>query len=283
MPWYVSAPLIRDRIGSKGSSQDWKDLWDKAQLAASLSAVMLKRYVAALVRIEEIADSSGRSVDDLIPSTFTGAELAIRFFDKDSKAGLQALADLRERRTTIEDLRRQRAAMTGGDDRFAAMKERSDAIERCEVAVGAATAGLFGPEATAQRRPALRYFRRLGFEFLSAEDALLGGADLYLAEPATRGTDPLEPIAQSVLLSRYLPVFWIVFGPGSADDVVARAEEILAELAPAIGVLRLRDGDPAEVVRAAQWRQDDSLRAERYRRLISSFGGRRSSAYRQPS
>jgi hypothetical protein len=111
----------------------------------------------------------------------------------------------------------------------------------------------------------------------------LGGADLYLAEPATRGSDPLEPIAQSVLLSGYLPVFWIVFGLGNTDDVLARAGEIIAELAPAIGLLRLRDAGPAEVVRAAQRHPDDSFRVERYRHLIARFGGRRSGTYRLPA
>jgi hypothetical protein len=203
----------------------------------------------------------------------------VRLYDRDADAGLATLIGLRERRTTLEAVRTRLKETPASDlrNRFRVMTDRAKTIERCEDAFGEAAPRLFGEGAVAKRRPALRYFRRLGFDVPDSSRNILAGADLHLAEPPERGGYALETIAQSVALSLYLPAFYIVFGPGNGDDIITRAGQILDVLkTPWIGMLSIRDDGWVEGVREVRGVPPGGRNAADYAAIVEAFGGRRS-------
>jgi hypothetical protein len=126
-----------------------------------------------------------------------------------------------------------------------------------------------GAGAVATRRPSARYLRRVGFNFTNFKGELIAGADLYLAESG--GRDPLEMLAQSVILASYLPSFYLILGLDLNLADAERAREALRALdAKSIGVLLLRDGAPATVVKRAEPR-GRPLPVGRYVELLNVF------------
>jgi hypothetical protein len=98
--------------------------------------------------------------------------------------------------------------------------------------------------------------RRLGFSAAQESNSriralpFLGGGDHYLGEAPDGGRDPLELIAQSVLIASYLPAFYLIFGPNMPEHEAGRAVRTLEVLkaASSIGVLLLRDPGRASVL-----------------------------------
>jgi hypothetical protein len=250
-PWHVLARILREAIGNL-DAEAASTFWDWAEAPSGLSPVMLRRYVATLMRIEDIAAAHDRDADGLLPASFTGAEVAIRIYDRDAAEGLAALTELRERGTTLEILRARLKEMPEEDvlrKRQLAKMGRAMRIEKCEVAFAAVAPGLFGEGAVARRRPRLRFFWNVGFEIVAGTGTMIAGADLYTAE-IDRG-DPLNEIAKSILLSLYFPAFSILFGFGVLGHVVSQAVDAIEALAPWIEILRIDADGSVTVVRQA--------------------------------
>lgn len=207
--------------------------WLAAAKALGVSPLMMKRYDLGLRHIEGIAKLSRRSVESLLPSSFTAAELAIRLYGRDKSEGLRVLSALADGMMTIEGVRDAldaTPAKPGPEgDRARALRERAEVIQRCEEAVRNA-GRLFERGAVVRRRPAMRVFRRVGFEVFTPLDELVSGADLYLSEPRTVSRNEYEGVAQSVLLSQYLPSFTLIFAPGFQVGAIASIERALVTL-----------------------------------------------------
>jgi hypothetical protein len=268
-PWHAIGRILRDHVPAGGYQNDF---WEKAQEPAELSAVMLKRYMTMLWQLERIAAGHSLDLGGLLSSSFTGTEIAIRIYERKPDAGLKALSDLRQRRVTIDDLRselKRTPAAHVSSDRGKAIKDRAQIIEHCEVAISAAAPEIFEQGTTVVRRPSLLYFRRVGFEIRNAASEVVSGGDLYPAEPVTRTSDPLEAISQTVLLSQYLPSFWVMFGPRNPEPILRRAHDILAVLAPRIGILCI--GEDGTVVVRRRARSAEGARMAEYTELVERF------------
>lgn len=280
-PWHAIARLVRD--WSKDFNHPARrrsEIWEAAAEKTGISSVMLKRYFAVLLQIDEIAESHKMDAADLLPASFTGAELAARLHSRDSEAGLKALIGLRARTKTIEDVRDEleKAAPL---DQNTVKARHGQAVGRCEAVMAKAAPGIFGKGAVSGRRPRVRYFHPVGFEFRDAASGLLAGGDLYLA--GTSGSsDPLATIGLSVLISEYLPNFWLMLGPDLDDQVVDRADKTLSILAPRIGILVVGDGGVA-VRRPAEGNDEGFRRAAEYRALVETFGTRGMENWKPPA
>jgi len=272
VPWHALASILRRSLQGLDSEEQAR-LWRLAARESRLSETMLRRYVLALERLSAIEVERKLQPGELRSGAFAPVEIALRLYSRDPEAGLNALEALKQRRVTLRDLRRE-LAETPSDAadpvaRSRSLRDRGVLVARAEGLVDAEAPGLFGAGATANRRPSARYLRRVGFEFRDAEHRILGGADLYLAESG--GRDNFESLAQSVLLARYLPVFYVVVGPDLEQEEARRAAAALETLAAtSIGVLHLRDEGSALLVRPAvpdPARDDPS----RYRGLLKAF------------
>jgi hypothetical protein len=276
-PWHVLAGIMRrvlERVGADKHGQAWRI----AARETGLSEVMLRRYLGALDRLQAIEKEASLPVGNLLSATFAPAELALRLHSRDPVAGLKALNELTLRKITVRDIRKE-LGDGGAPDSDAAVRGRSIRdrgilVARCEGLVGFEAATLFGTGTKARRRPSAKYFRRVGFEFRDPEGDILGGGDLYLAESG--GRDPLDGLAQSVVLAKYLPAFYVIIGPDlDAVDADRAADALEALDAPSLGVLLLRDEGPALVVRKAE--VDPARgRPEKYVDLLKRFASGRS-------
>jgi hypothetical protein len=243
-----------------------------------LSEVMLRRYLLTLERLEAIEREAGLPPGDLHAGGFAPTELALRLHSRAPDKGIEALQELKDRKITLRDVRRRLENAEGPEGpapRQIAIKDRGILVARCEGLVAGAAGELFGAGVATTRRPSAKYLRRVGFEFHDAEGAMLGGADLYLAESG--GRDPLDALAQSVILASRLPVFHVILGPDLGEAEAERASEALEVLAvPSVGVLLLRDDSPARLIRPAQPRTPDPEDAARYAEILKRFATGRS-------
>lgn len=275
-PWHVLAGILRQALGKVGAA-DHAQLWRIAARETELSEVMLRRYLGALDRLEAVETEAKLTPGDLLSATFAPAELALRLYSRDPKAGLEALKALKQRKVTLRDLRKKledsEPAAADAATRARSLRDRGMLVARCEDLVSAEAAGLFGAGTVAARRPSARYLRRVGFEFRNPDGDIIGGADLYLADSG--GRDPLEGLAQSLLLAGYLPAFYVVVGPDlDATDADRAADALDALEANSTGVLLLREDGPAVVVRRAE-PDPARKRIGSYRGLLKRFASGR--------
>lgn len=275
-PWHVLAGIMR-RVLARVDADKHGQVWRIAARETVLSEVMLRRYLGALDRLETIEREAGLPRDSLLSATFAPAELALRLHSRDPVAGLKALNDLTQRKITVRDIRKELEDGGPPDSDAAArgrsIRDRGILVARCEALVESEAAVLFGEGASAGRRPSARYFRRVGFEFRDPAADILGGGDLYLAESG--GRDPLDGLAQSMVLANYLPAFYVIIGPNlDAVDADRAADALEALDARFLGVLLLQDDGPAHVVRKAEV-DPARWRPEKYVDLLKLFAAGR--------
>ena len=280
-PWHVLAAILRRTLDSLHPSEHG-NLLRLAARETELSDLMLRRYLGAFARLGEIETEVGLTPGSLLSATFAPVELSLRLYSRDADAGLRALAALKQRKITLRELRRRLEGSVPSEPDVAARqrsnRERGILVGRCEELVSSEAVVLFGPGAFADRRQSTKYFRRVGFEFRTSASDVLGGGDLYLSESG--GRDPLEGLAQSLLLASYLPAFYLIIGPDLDTEEADRASDALDALeAGSTGVLLLRYELPTLVVRRAT---PDPARArvERYRDLLLRFASGRNTARR---
>jgi hypothetical protein len=280
-PWHVLAGILRRGLNSPESGTH-SNIWRLAARETGLSEVMLRRYLLALERLEAIERDRGMPPGHLLSGGFAPIELTLRLHSRDPQQGLEALEELKQRKITLRDVRTRLEKTDGsGSDgtaaRGAALRDRGVLVGRCEGLVSAESAGLFGEGTATSRRSSARYLRRVGFEFRNEVGRILGGADLYLSESG--GRDPLETLAQSVVLAAHLPAFYLIVGPDLDEEDAERAVAVLDVLGGRpIGVLLLRDDPPAVLVRPAEVITVAGGSPDRYGEILKQLATGRSTA-----
>lgn len=255
-PWHVIAGLLHDHFATMPPKQVRRIVYESAASATELAVVMLQRYVKVFEKLQPIALESGYPVSDLVSSSFSAVEKAIRLYERDILAGLEALAGLRARKLTIESLREKLDATQKGSGypnvirRQMALSRRGSVIDRCEDALRAEARRLFGSGTTVKRRPSLRYFRPVGYDMSAADGRILGGCDLYFGPIANE--DPIADLARSLLLARYLSVFYIVLAPDAGAPVLNDVRNALEVLdMPHVGLITVDEDGRANTERNA--------------------------------
>ena len=166
---------------------------------------------------------------------------------------------------------------SGFDPRSRKLRRRGLELQSTETALERGLSAHFPKDSFLQRRPHLRFFRRLGMEVRRADGACLCGLDLVWS-PDDGATEELEadfPAAH--LLSLYFPAFYFVFSPNSPQRSVDHAISTLELFGCRwFGVMRVRGDLSIEIPRKPRGRPDPDRVAE-YESLRSKLGRRRPS------
>jgi hypothetical protein len=233
-PWHRIGEILKESLAGEEDRARTAAVLGAAERATDLKPVILKRLVTIAERLDRVSRESGIAVAGLVSASYGAVELALRLYDRDPKAGLRALADLRAGRTTIAKLQRQVSdAPLGSADpaaaaRSAALVRRAETIRICRTAIAGYVHREFGRRASTAPRPVMRHFHRLGFE-AAADGRILAGVDLHLPEPPPQSKDS-DGLARSLLLARYLPVFAVALAPGVGQEAArewAEAADVL--------------------------------------------------------
>lgn len=234
-PWHRLGRILQERFDGDGTGGRQTATWEAAEQATGLKPVILRRILALTHRLDRVSQESGVPVSDLVASSYGAVELALRLYDRDQDAGLRALAELRERKTTIEELQRKvletpaGSADPGAAARSTALVERAKKIRDCETAISRHVRRQLGGHVETVRRPVLKHFHRIGFEAV-ADDRILAGIDLHLPELPQVSKDSPDGLARSLLLARHLPLFELAFAPGTALETAQDAAATAALL-----------------------------------------------------
>jgi hypothetical protein len=272
-PWHEIARALRDRPEA-ADARVWKPLLAKASRTVDMSPVVLARYVSLLDRLHAIAPSPAE-FESLVPPKFSSGEIAVRLFESDPVKGLQALKDLRTRKTTLEKLRAELStqAVPRNRGRGRSLRDRAATVANAEKLLASEAIRLisFGASASLVRRPALRHMVREGFDILSRDGTMIAGLDLYLPEPPASGRDPLEPLARSILLSFYCRQFYLAFAPGFRQDDLRRAERVLDVFrAKWVGILEISGEGTVSMYRGAFFSPEPD-RSDEYGDLVEGL------------
>lgn len=282
-PWHAIARRIRDWSEPLPNPvHRRREIWEPAAEKVKVSAVMLKRYYTVFTDIEEIAEANGLDLAETLPASFSGAELAVRLYARNREEGLAALVGLRTRSISIASMREKLERNASLSARQIAKAREGQTIQLCEDALAKAASSVFGEGAVTGRRPKLRHFHPVGFEIRDAASTLLAGGDLYLLHAAA-GSDPIQMIGLSALMSLYMPKYWLMFGPGIGSEVVERAMMIVPILAPRMGILRVAPEEGVKVVRPAEPNEQGARRGAEYRTLVETLSMRGLDKWKPPS
>ena len=249
-PWHEIGAALRARP-EIAYPRSWRQLIDDVHRATGVSPVMLSRYVAVLKELELIAPDP-TELSSLVPGSFTGAEVAVRLYHRNREKGLQALKDLREGLTTIDKIRDDLAKEPSRRQGFS-HPDRAKSAAGVETLLAMEAGRLFGAGSRVVGRTSVPYLCRHGFEVMSPDGNSFAGVDLYF--PDTQ--DPLEPLARSILLSRYFPRFYVMLAPGFSEDDLGRAAAVLeAFAADSVGLLHMPDENSIRQHRKAPYRSE---------------------------
>lgn len=261
-PWHVVGSILREWFATEAHGIN---VWQIAAEATELSELMLRRYIAALDRLGDIETSHALPPASLLPPTFGPTELAIRLYGRDPVAGLKALHALKQRKMTLRHLRMELHKSEGDAYERNRARERTVLVATCSEAIAMQAKKLFGRGTASQRRPSIQYFNTIGFEFRNSQGVVIGGADLYVGSPLY-APNPLNTIAQSVLMASYLPAFCIFLGPELRMSDAEHAVRVLEVLqARSVGVVLLPEEGGAVVLRRPQ----SSRKADRTKDYLS--------------
>jgi hypothetical protein len=263
-PWHRIGQVLKTHLAGENDRDRVAAVWEVAAEATGLKPVILKRLVVIAERLEGVSRESEIAVADLLSGSYGAVELALRLYDRDPKAGLRALFDLRAGSTTIAVLQRQvSGAPPGSADpaaaaRSAALVRRAATIRTCRTAIAGYIRGEFGRRAQLVKRPVMRHFHRLGFE-AAADRRILAGVDLHLLEPPAQFKDS-DGLARSLLLARHLPVFALALakGHGLPSETARQWAEAADVLGMGwVGVLAINADGAVELLREAAFNPHD--------------------------
>lgn len=281
-PWHAIGRALSDWASRlENSERRLREIWEGAEEKTRLSRVMLKRFFSAFQDIAAIAAERGVEAADLLPASFSAAEVGLRLYARDAEKGLHALRGLHDRTTSLSDVRAELDQIPSRHEAQLLRARHGQLVEFCEGALKAAAPDVFGQGVIVRRRPKVRYFHPIGFEFRDASSRLVGGADLIVSSPPSL-PDPLATVGLSALLSQYFPKFWFVIGPEVAREIPVRAVEVLEVIAPRIGIIMVEHGR-VRTLRSAKENEHGAARASEYRTLVETFGGRGRDDWKPPA
>jgi hypothetical protein len=241
-PWFYQAALILDPYRDLSLEQRKAE----ATRSSEFSRNMLSRYLSVLSRIREIAGRHNIPVGQLLTPVFSATEIAVRIYDRDPVSGLEALGKLKERRTTLVQLRNQLSQIEKiqGADKQA----RARRIDACEVALKPFVEKQFGVSSTLIRRPALAAFAKVGWIVLDQHKRPICGIDFFDSE----GQMLEARLVPAILLSSFFKQFYVLFSDPFQEGFASDSEKTLDFFqALSFGTLYLGANGPVEVVRPA--------------------------------
>jgi hypothetical protein len=278
-PWHELARMLYLLLGNELYSPP--DARAEIGRTCGLSAGVVGRYLSAYRRIVGIAREKGVPEERLLSSSFNGCEVACRLYERSPAQGLASLLALGEGSETLSTVRKRLATIeapadSGSAARGDVLRRRGAEIKALEKALVGSAERLFGRGTSIRRRPSMRFFRRVGFEAVARDGAVVAGLD-YLAPHSDQQRDELDAgFGASALLSTYFPRFHYVTSPEAGADIAARAVETLAHFGLRwFGVMNVDPGGEIEVLRAAKGRPNPDRTAE-YEALKARYAvGRR--------
>jgi hypothetical protein len=243
-----------------------------AEAETRLTWGLLARYLSVMRRLRTVSSQEHVPIDQLLSNGFNAVEIAVRIYERSRTDGLLALRELNRGDLTLAQVRHMLKTSKPGraDESVVAkgrlLRKRSVELERVDRALERGGHLIFGAGCRILRRPALRFFRRVGVE-ARIGDRIVGGADI-LTPDASLKNDPLEMVLPTaLLLAEYLPIFYLIFSPGSDDKVVQSAKEALDDFNASVGIFKVSEHGQFDPVRQAgqvsqENRQYDQLKAK---------------------
>jgi hypothetical protein len=235
-PWFTIAALV---IGGGLASE----LHERRRLALKvieLSNNLLGRYISVLRRLREIAELHDVPIERLLSPVFSATEIAVRIYDRTPNSGLDALYQLKERRTTLAKLRLKLEGIEATRSQ-AGLARAGQKIEEYETALQSFVAREFGASATLTRRPALRPFARVGWIVLGKDRQTRCGIDLFDQSSIKHLIESALPPA--IVLSTFFQRFFMLFPDPRDEYTVKQAGQMLDFFrADSFGTLHLTSG-----------------------------------------
>lgn len=267
--WHELAKTLLQRPEHR-SRRDWRLLLADASRATGLAPIMLPRYVKLLEKMRSIAGSPS-ALTDLMAHQFHATETAVRLYERNPTKGMQALKDLKAGATTGDEIREQLAKEPHSPDdlKTRTHRLRNQLFKEAERALQSEAERLFGQGCTVGRRASVPTLSRTGYEVFSEEGNPVAAIDLYLPDISISGDrDPFEPLAQSLLLSRYVPQFYVLLAPGFTQQDVRRLETLIDAFEDeAVGILHMPDAQSIDPIRRPR------RPVKRYGRLFEGLRG----------
>jgi hypothetical protein len=244
--------------------------------ATGLSWGILTRYNSTFRRVKAAAAAAGKDVEALLSPGFNGVEAGIRLYDRSAADGLEALLALHSGSMSAVQVRRKLdgASTDRLNDALASrsrlLRRRGLEIDAMEKALVRHSAQFFPKDSTAKRRPALRYFRKVGMEVRRKDGTCVCWLDLMASEADNAAGELDAGLAKTILLSTYFPMFFLFFSAGSPEEAVKEAVAALDLVdVPWLGVMRVIADGTIEIVRRSVGRpvpertsEYESLRAK---------------------
>jgi hypothetical protein len=250
-PWWVVADQVERALETADDYGPWSDetLQHAVEDATDRSWGVLTRYRSVLRRVRAAAAAKGMPAEALMSAGFNAMELAVRLYDRLPTQGFEALVGLKDGTASLAEIRAKLAAApAGGADgvvvaRSRLLRQRAREIKLVEAALSGSAERLFGKDPVVRRRPALLYFRRVGYEVAGEDGRIVCGLDALVPGPA-QDRDALDSaMAPAVLLSSYFPKFYLVLSPGCHPQLADLVGEALDALhVHGIGVMQVTEG-----------------------------------------
>jgi hypothetical protein len=256
-PWFVTASRLDEALTGPEAVGYGEDVLKKlAADATGLSWGVITRYLSTMRRLKAAAAAAGVAPASLLSPGFNAVEAAVRLHAHSPQQGIAALKALHQGRSSLPEIRRSladaaeaesgRAAVARGN----ALRRRGQELQKVEDALAGAVGTLFPKDSTVLRRPALRYFRRVGMEVRRADGRCVCGLDLMASDSGGALDEVEQAVAPALVLSTYFPKFYFVFSPGSAEAAVDEAVSALELLgARWFGVMKVGNDLSIEVLR----------------------------------
>jgi hypothetical protein len=280
-PWFVMAGRIEAALAEGTAIGYGEDVIKNVVVETSkLSWGVVTRYLSTIRRVKAAAAAAGLETEALLSPGFNGVEAAVRLYDRSASEGLDALVGLREGRLSAGDVSDKlalRDLKETESSRGMRLRRRGTAIDGVEKALAKESGRLFPKDSTVKRRPALRYFRRVGMEVRREDGTCVCGLDIMASDAGTAADELDEGLSKVVLLSTYFPRFFLVF---SADYPAAAVDEAMGALdligVRWLGVMKVTPEGTVETLRKPVGAPAPDRSAE-YERLRAGFAyGRRS-------
>lgn len=281
--WHVLALRLDEAVVGATSLGYGEDVVKRmAEEATGLSWGLVTRYLSTIRRVKIAAAAAGVATETLLSPGFNSVEIAVRLYDRSPAQGLEALKSLTEGRIMSAQLKRKLAESfaleeSAFDPRSRTLRRRGLELQTVETALKRGVGTVFPKDSFVQRRPYLRFFRRIGMEVRGPDGACVCGLDLMTSHADDASGELEDAFPSAYMLSLYFPAFYFVFSPNSPQRAVDEAISALELFeCPWFGVMKVLPDHSIEQVRPVKGRPkpDRSDEYESFRTKLAV--GRRS-------